>query len=173
MTALRLNMDAQSKVLYFATIAILSVGLGFAVLAPVFNQPARPVEAAVEAAGAPAATERADPLVRFQIERAAMREAERASLRAVMEDPSSDAALVADAGARLIKILTWADQEQTIEGVLRAKGYADCVVTVHQDSCNVMIRADGPTRRQAAQILELVSRETGLGGGNIKIIPVE
>ncbi len=163
-------MDRQSRILYFSTIAVLSVGLGFAVLGPVFSQPVKPVEAIVEPAKP---TPRPDPLAQFQVERAAQREAERVSLRAIMEDEKSESVLVADAGARLMKILAWQDQEATIEGVLRARGYAECVVTIHQDSCNVMLRGDSPTRQQAAQILELVSRETGLGGGNIKIIAVD
>lgn len=166
-------MDKQSKILYFSTVAVLSVGLGFAVLGPVFNQPIAPVEAIVEQAKTAAPTQKPDALAQFQVERAAQREAERASLRAIMEDPASDQTLVADAGARLMKVLAWADQEATIEGVLRARGYAECAVTVHQDSCNVMLRGDSPTRQQTAQILELVSRETGLSGGNIKIIPVD
>lgn len=167
---MRLNMDRQSKALYFSTIALLSIGLCFAVLGPLFTARQEPVQVA---AGQAPSSVTEDPLSVFQVERAALREAERQSLRAIMEDPASDSILVADAGARLIKILNWADQELTIEGVLRARGYVGCVATVHQDSANILLRGDSPTQKQAAQILELVSRETGLGGGDIKIIPID
>ena len=58
------------------------------------------------------------------------------------------------------------------EGVLRVRGFEDAVVTVHADSANVLVRTPSLSRDQSAQILELVSRETGLLGGNIKIIPI-
>ena len=53
-----------------------------------------------------------------------------------------------------------AEQETTIEGVLRARGYADCVATIHEDTANVLVRAEALTRQETAVILELVLRET-------------
>ena len=63
-------------------------------------------------------------------------------------------------------------KRQTLEGVLRARGYEDAVVTVHQDSVNVLVKAVSLSKSDSAVILELVSRETGQTGGNIKIIPL-
>ena len=171
-----LNMDKQSRILYFSTIAVLSTGLFFAAVGPLLGGAKEPIEVSAAQTAAPNSlliqTIAPDPLLAFQIDRAALREQERLSLKQVMEDPSIDSPLVAQAGARLMRILDWTEQEHTIEGVLRSRGYEDCVVTVHQDSANVLIRGDSPTRQQAAQILELVCRETGLGGGDIKIIPI-
>ena len=169
-----MNMDKQSRILYFSTIAVLGLGLAVAVLGPMMG-PA-PVALTAEVAASPARMEGAsaeDPLLAFQRERSMLRSEERRTLREIMDDPSADSMLVAQAGTRLMKVMDWTDQEATIEGILRARGYEGLIVSVHQDSANVLIRGDAPTRQQAAQILELVSRETGLGGGEIKIIPVE
>ena len=46
------------------------------------------------------------------------------------------------------------------------------LVSVHQDSANVLVRTDALTQADAALILELTARQTGLTGGAIKIIPV-
>ena len=72
----------------------------------------------------------------------------------------------------LIDLLAWAEQETTIEGVLRARGYADCVATIHEDTANVLVRAEALTRQETAVILELVLRETDVESGNVKIIPI-
>ena len=56
--------------------------------------------------------------------------------------------------------------------MLSARGYETPVVTVHSDSVNVIVRASELTRQQAGVILELVTRETGVTGGNVKIIPI-
>ena len=83
-----------------------------------------------------------------------------------------DIVLRGEAGAQLLRLLEYSEQETTIEGVLRVRGFEDAVVTVHADSANVLVRTPSLSRDQSAQILELVSRETGLLGGNIKIIPI-
>ena len=165
-----MNMDKQSKVLYISTVALLSIGLGVAVIGPILSDSPAPVQ--VAAVDVPAPEPPPDPLTAFAAERMQLRESERAALKEIMDDPDAEPALAAVAGHQLVSRLEWADQEMTIEGVLRARGYRDCVVTIRRDSANVLIRGDTPTRSQAAQILELVSRETGLGGGNIKVIPV-
>ena len=63
-------------------------------------------------------------------------------------------------------------EEATIEAVLNARGYELPVVTVHSDSVNVVVRAGTLERDEAGVILELVMRETGVTGGNVKIIPI-
>ena len=55
---------------------------------------------------------------------------------------------------------------------MRARGFAQAVATVHEDSANVLVETEALTQEDASAILELVARETGLLGGNIKIIPL-
>ena len=71
-------------------------------------------------------------------------------------------------------MLDRAEAENTLEGVLRARGFDDAVVTVGERSANVLLRREAPlNQRETAVILELVMRETGLTGGSVKIIPVK
>ena len=52
------------------------------------------------------------------------------------------------------------------------RGYRDAVATVHEDSVNVLVRADSLSEQECAVILELAMRETGKSAENIKIIPI-
>ena len=52
------------------------------------------------------------------------------------------------------------------------RGYSSAVATVHEDSVNVLVRADSLSQSETAVILELVLREAGISGGNVKIIPI-
>ena len=64
------------------------------------------------------------------------------------------------------------ETETTVEGVLRMRGFEDAVVTVSANSVNVVVRADALSQAESAAILELVMRETGQSGANVKIMTV-
>ncbi len=130
--------------------------------------------ARVERAAAPAARvyEPVDSVARFRSERARVRDAEIEQLNALAGDESAGQDIRDTARGRLMRLAEWMEQETTVEGVLRARGFSDPLVTVHADSVNVLVRADALTQSDAAKILELTARETGQTGGNIKIIPV-
>ncbi len=128
----------------------------------------------VERASAPASRvyEPVDSIARFRDERLRVRDAEIAQLNALIADESAGQGIRDAARERILRLTEWMEQETTVEGVLRARGYDDPLVTVHADSVNVLVRAPSLTQAEAARILELTARETGQTGGNIKIIPV-
>ena len=95
-----------------------------------------------------------------------------AQLNDIIHDGETDQQTRALAQRTLLDLMAWAEQETTIEGVLRARGYADCAVTIHEDTANVLVRAEALTREESAVILELVLRETDVESGNVKIIPI-
>lgn len=114
-----------------------------------------------------------DALERFRTERAQMRKEEMDQLNQLIESEETDDQIALDAQRQLLDLCAWMEQETTIEGVLRARGFADPLVTVHGDSVNILVRASMLSQEESARILELVLRETGQTGGNVKIIPVE
>lgn len=113
-----------------------------------------------------------DPIVQFRTERQQLRQMQIGQLNEIVYGGSADAEMVAMARQRQMELMEWSEQELTLEGVLRLREFKDVLVTVHTDSVNVMVRADALTREQTAVILELVVRETGISGGNVKIIPI-
>ncbi len=108
----------------------------------------------------------------FAADRNAVRRAEIDQLQAMADDPDTDGAVRASAQSRIMQLMQWMEMEAGISDVLSARGYELPVVTVHADSVNVVLRSEGLSREEAGVILELVTRETGVTGGNVKIIPI-
>ncbi|NLG24794.1 MAG: SpoIIIAH-like family protein [Clostridiales bacterium] len=119
-----------------------------------------------------AAPKGGEPIEDFIAERRALRVEEARQLDAIIDDANTSDEVRADAQRQKLNRLNWAHQETLIEGVLRARGFEKVVVTVSSDSANVLVGIDQLTQGQSATILELVARETGLSGGNVKIIPI-
>ena len=115
----------------------------------------------------------ADPITAFRTQRQELRARQRAQLNDIIYNPDSDPATVAQAQSRLMDMLDQESDEQTLEGLLAARGYEDALVTVSTGAVNVVVRAASLDRSQTAAILQLVTRQTGVGGGNVRIMPIE
>jgi len=113
-----------------------------------------------------------DALAAFRTERQQLRQMQLSQLSEIIHSDDSDPSIISLAQQRQLELMVWSEQELTIEGVLSMRGFDDVVATVHTDSINIMVRADAISQQEAAVILELVMRETGISGGNVKIIPL-
>ena len=120
-----------------------------------------------------ATPEAADPLAQFRLEREQLRARQEAQLNDIVYSDRSDADTVARAQAQLMSLIDRSEKELTLEGILHSRGFEDALVSVGEHSANVLLRREGVTQQESAVILELVMRETGLTGGNVKIIPVK
>lgn len=121
---------------------------------------------------APAQPDEEDALEQFRTERQQLRQMQMAQLNEIIYGGETDEEIAVLAQQRQMELMEWAEQEMTIEGVLRMREFEDVAATVHNDSVNVMVRTDGLNQQQTAVILELVMRETGISGGNVKIVPI-
>ena len=121
------------------------------------------------AAQAAVPAETVDP---YRLSRDQLRAQECAQLRELLADPANDSAIRARAQERLMNLMQWAEIEADLEEILEKRGFAPVLVSVHQDSANVLVRTDSLTQADAALILELTARQTGLTGGAIKVIPL-
>lgn len=108
----------------------------------------------------------------FYTDRALLRGDELDRLREIMADEGTPEEIRLAAGRRELALMDRSEKEAAIEAVLTARGYAPVVVTVQSDSVNVLIKTESLTRQDAQAILDLVMRETGVTGGNVKIIPL-
>ncbi len=117
-------------------------------------------------------TARPDALLAFSEERARVRQMESSVLSTMAADEEADAGMRARARSELLTLTARMETETTVEGVLRMRGFEDAVVTVSASSVNVVVRADALSREESAAILELVLRETGQSGANVKIMTV-
>ncbi|MCD8074259.1 MAG: SpoIIIAH-like family protein [Lachnospiraceae bacterium] len=64
-----------------------------------------------------------------------------------------------------------AQKESAAELLLEASGYTDCVVSMTEDTVDVVVNASSLTEAQRAQIEDIVKRKTEVAGENIVITP--
>lgn len=104
----------------------------------------------------------------FRSERDNTRQQEIAYIDTIIEQ-GADAETMADAQQQKLSIVDSMEKEMTIESLLKAKGFTDAAVTLHEGSVNVVLAAETLADEQVAQVLDIVARETGEKAENIKI----
>ena len=62
------------------------------------------------------------------------------------------------------------EMEMTVENLLRAKGFSDAAVTVHDDSVTVVVTPKRSRTGRVAKILDIACDETGQEARNVKIM---
>lgn len=62
------------------------------------------------------------------------------------------------------------EREANIESLVAAKGFEQCVAVVNGDTASIIVKCDGLTPGEVAQISEIVYNETGIIPGDLKII---
>lgn len=82
------------------------------------------------------------------------------------EEKEQAAATVASLAGRL-------EKESNIETLLKAKGFEKAVAVIGDNNVTVLVSSDGVTTAQSMQIQDIVTSETGVALGNIKIVAVK
>ena len=87
----------------------------------------------------------------------------------------SESSKEAESAVELDQIVQTALSEAQIESLIIAKGYADCVAFIGDNSVSVVVSAieGGLTDADVARITEIVTGETGYSASQIKIIEAE
>ena len=88
---------------------------------------------------------------------------------------SADSSVEAVAGAEEAKLaLTQAmETELVLEGLIKALGFEDAVVTSTTENINVIVKCTELTSTQASQIYQIITTETSAPATNVRIIPTE
>lgn len=115
------------------------------------------------------AAEEEDYFAAFRENRENTREKELEYLSAIITFEETDAETLADAQQQQMEIVACMETEFTVESLLRAKGFTDAAVTYHRGSVNVVLDAAALDEQQAAQVLDIVCRETGESAEHVKI----
>ena len=95
-------------------------------------------------------------------------------LREASEDPNADSETASEAAKSIQTLASYTLSEAQIENMITAKGYADCVVFLADDSVSVVVstETDGLQTEDVARITDIVKQETGLPAEKIKILEV-
>ena len=107
----------------------------------------------------------------YREQRSTSRAQEIRMLDEMIGDTRGTGASAEDARAQKLALVRSMEQESTLEGLLKAKGFEDALVSSRPGSVSVVIKRESLTEAEATQIMELTMRETGEEARNIKIIP--
>jgi stage III sporulation protein AH len=84
--------------------------------------------------------------------------------------------LAEDKGAAADRLSAMADaieKEASVENLVRAKGFPDCVAYISDGSITLTVKADGLEKTQIAQLKDIAVTQTGLSSDKIKILEIK
>lgn len=93
-------------------------------------------------------------------------------LQELANDVKSSQAVIDDATAKIVAVAQAVEQENKIESLVKAKGFADCVAYIEGTNCNIVVQADGLTAAQTLQITEVITAQSVVKSENIKITAI-
>lgn len=106
----------------------------------------------------------------FRSNRDSVRSQEVEYLDSIIQNANSDQESLQDAQLQKVSITQRMETELAVEELIKAKGFADAVITLREGSVNVVVDASTLEKDQVAQVLEIVKRETGEKAENIKVM---
>ena len=77
-----------------------------------------------------------------------------------------------DAVSQMVKITELSEKEAAAETLLASKGFNDAVVSIADESADVVVNAKELTEANRAQITDIVTRKTGVSAENVVINPI-
>ncbi len=94
-------------------------------------------------------------------------------LKSVANSEDSGTEAKEKANNDMIELAKATDIEGTIESLIKAKGFSDCMVYISEGAVNVVVATSGLTAEQAAQINEIVISESGREASAVKIVEIK
>lgn len=78
----------------------------------------------------------------------------------------------ADAVNQMVALTEIAEKEANAEMLLEAKGFTNVVVSISEESCDVVLNMGEVTDAKRAQVEDIVKRKTGVAADKIVITPI-
>ncbi len=91
----------------------------------------------------------------------------------ILNDVKITDAEKAAAAVQVAQIAKAIEQESKIEELIKAKGFADCLVFIEDDKCSVVVKIEELTAQDAAKISQLVTAQSDVLAQNINIMAVK
>lgn len=95
------------------------------------------------------------------------------TLKGLYENEKADQAVRTKAQQDLLLLAGNSEKEATIETLVKAKGFAECVAVIGNDSVNVIVKTKGLKDNQPVIIKEIVVNETKITAEKVKIIEIK
>lgn len=109
----------------------------------------------------------------YRTDRESTRDQEMLYYDAIITSESSTDAAIKNAEEAKLSLISQMEKELVVEGLIKAKGFEDCIVTVSDTNVNAVVKASELTSSEVAQIVSVLQSQLAVSIENIKIIPVE
>lgn len=92
---------------------------------------------------------------------------------AIISNEASTSEAISNAESLKLDLIGQMEQELVIEGLIKAKGFEDCIISLLDGNVNAVVKAKELSSTEVAQILAVIQSQLNTSLENIKIIPVE
>ena len=113
-----------------------------------------------------------DYAAEMKLNREQIRSKNKEALLEIVNSTTIDENLKQDAVNRMIAMTDIAEREAGAEMLLEAKGFSDVVVSITDDSCDVVLNMGEVTDAKRAQVEDIVKRKTNISADKIVITPI-
>lgn len=107
-----------------------------------------------------------------KVSREQVRAQNKETLQALIDNTNISEEEKQDAVAQMVRMTELAEQEMAIETLMASKGFSEAVVSLTNDSADVVVDAAELTDANRAQIEDIVTRKTEIAPENIVITPI-
>ena len=107
-----------------------------------------------------------------KVSREQVRAKNKETLQAIIDDANVSDEQKADAIAQMVSMTEMAEKEVAIETLLASKGFKEAVVSLTEDSADVVVNSSDLSDAKRAQIEDIVTRKAGVNAANVVITPI-
>lgn len=111
--------------------------------------------------------------VTYRTDRQSTRDQELLYYDAILNSDTSSADSKNLAESKKLSLIETMEIELVTEGLIKAQGFEDCIVTTSANTVNVIIKSGELGKSEVKKIFNIVKEQTGTSFDNIKVIPVE
>lgn len=108
----------------------------------------------------------------MKLTREQIRSKNKESLLEIINNATVSDDIKQDAIDKMIAMTDIAERENAAEMLLEAKGFTDVVVSITEDTCDVVLNMGDVTDAKRAQVEDIVKRKTNIAGEKIVITPI-
>lgn len=113
-----------------------------------------------------------DTLAQAKLSRKQARDAATELANKALSGAQATAAEKKDALAKVAGMAQDIVREDSIETLIKAKGFSDCLVSLQNGECNVIVKVKDSSQNNAIVIKDIVKGQTGISYDKIKIVTI-
>lgn len=109
----------------------------------------------------------------YRNDRSSTRDQEILYYDAIIDNASSTEAAITAAQEAKLSLVSKMEKELAVEGLVKAQGFSDCVISIANTKVNVVVQCKSLTENEVAQITTIVKEQLGTDLKNIVVYYAE